>query len=245
MRSSEIKATAKEALKGHWFKAVIASFVASVFGATTLNSFSFSFDFSFSDTTTPDDGGENLTAALNVMTNSSYEQAWAFLGALVLAILAFVLVYSIIMMTIGSAVSIGYCQFNLDIIDGSDVKLRELFARFGQMGTAICAKILSAIYITLGLLLFIIPGIRMSFSYAMVNFVLAENPEMKAREALRESKRIMKKHKWKLFCLECSFILPIILCAFTLGIGFIWLVPYMNASYAAFYRNAKNEADFG
>ena len=245
MRSSEIQATAKEALKGHWFKAVIASFVASVFGATTLNSFSFSFDFSFSDTTTPDDGGENLTAALNVMTNSSYEQAWAFLGALVLAILAFVLVYSIIMMTIGSAVSIGYCQFNLDIIDGSDVKLRELFARFRQIGTAICAKILSAIYITLGFLLFIIPGIRLSFAYSMVNFVLAENPDMKAREALRESKRIMKRHKWKFFCLECSFILPIILCAFTLGIGFIWLIPYMNASYAAFYRNAKNEADFG
>ena len=250
MRSSEIKATAKEALKGNWFKAIFASFVASLFGASTIsnNSFSFNFDFSLPDTTVPEENGSDaVTTALNLVTeNGSYEQAMAMLGVLVLAFAAFMMIYGIVMLTVGSAVSIGYSQFNLDLIDGIKPKIGTLFACFGQIGTAIRAKLLAALYIFLGFIFFIIPGIRMSFSYAMVNFVMAENPDMNAREALRESKRIMKGHKWRFFCLECSFILPILLCLFfTLGIGFIWLTPYMNASYAAFYRSAKDEADFG
>ena len=244
MRSSEIKATAKEALKGHWFKAIIASFIASLFGASTLNSFSFSFEFDLPDTTIPEEGSDAIAAAFNMMTESgSYEQAWAGLTAFILAVLSILFVYSVVMLTIGSAVSIGYSQFNLDLVDGSDLRLGSLFARFGQIGTAICAKFLAALYIGFGFLLFIIPGVRMTYSYAMINFVMAENPDMNAREALRESKRIMKGHKWRLFCLDCSFIIPIILCIFTLGIGYIWLVPKMNASYAAFYRYAKDEAD--
>ena len=247
MRSSEIKATAKEALKGNWFIAIIASFIASIFGASTMNSFSFSLNFDFSDTTIPEENGSDAVAtAFNMIAeNGDYQQAWAVLSALILAFATSMMIYGIIMMTVGSVVSIGYSQFHLDIIDGAEAKIGTLFARFGQIKTAICAKLLAFIYVFLGLLLFIVPGISMSFSYAMINFVMAENPDMNAREALCESKRIMRGHKWKLFCLECSFIIPAFLCLFTLGIGFIWLTPYINASYAAFYRMAKDEADFG
>lgn len=93
------------------------------------------------------------------------------------------------------------------------------------------------IYSMLWSILFIIPGIIASYSYAMTSFVLADNPEMSANEAIRESKRLMKGNKWKFFCLQLSFIGLMIIGALTLGIGLIWIIPYQQATYAAFYRD--------
>ena len=55
-------------------------------------------------------------------------------------------------------------------------------------------------------------------------------------EVLRESKEMMHGNKMDLFLLHLSFIGWALLCVLTLGIGNLWLVPYMNASYASFYR---------
>lgn len=54
----------------------------------------------------------------------------------------------------------------------------------------------------------------------------------------------MKGFKLKLFLLYLSFIGWGILCVVTLGIGFLWLTPYINASKAVFYDNLR-EAYFG
>lgn len=71
----------------------------------------------------------------------------------------------------------------------------------------------------------------------MTSYILAENPEMSAGEAIDRSEELMKGNKWRLFCLQFSFIGWSILCAFTLGIGTLWLTPYMEAASAAFYRD--------
>ena len=248
MKSSDFKRIAKDSLRGNRFKAFIASIVAGFFGASTLNNTSVSFSFDFgTEPQPPVEDGDNITTAFNMVNESIQGDGEAFL-MLLLIFLGFMasvaFIYSIVMLTVGSAVSVGYCQFNLDIIDGGDATIGTLFSRFSQMKTAIFTKMLSALYILVGLVFLIVPGIRNAYAYSMANFVMAENPDMTAREVLRESKRVMKGQKWKLFCLECSFILPIILCVFTLGIGFIWLIPHANATYAAFYRNAKDEAGY-
>ena len=84
--------------------------------------------------------------------------------------------------------------------------------------------------------LFIIPGIVATYSYAMTEFILAEHPELTASEAIAQSKEMMTGNRWRLFCLHISFIGWDILCAFTLGIGNLWLRPYKQAANAAFYR---------
>ena len=89
----------------------------------------------------------------------------------------------------------------------------------------------------LWMLLFIIPGIVAAYRYAMTSFILAENPELTAGEAINCSKELMDGNKWRLFCLNFSFIGWIILCGFTLGIGYLWLTPYEQAANAAFYRD--------
>jgi uncharacterized membrane protein len=65
---------------------------------------------------------------------------------------------------------------------------------------------------------------------------------MNARQALKESRRIMRGNRWKLFCLQMSFLGLAFLSILTLGIGLIWLVPYQQAAIAVFYREAKKNA---
>jgi uncharacterized membrane protein len=81
----------------------------------------------------------------------------------------------------------------------------------------------------------IVPGIIKSFSYSQVYFILKDTPTISANEAITQSRKLMFGYKWKYFLLLLSFIGWGILSVITLGIGFIWLVPYMTASLAAFY----------
>lgn len=88
-------------------------------------------------------------------------------------------------------------------------------------------------------LLLIVPGIIKVFEYAMAPFILAENPEIGALEAIHRSSAMMKGHRFDLFYLILSFIGWYFLCILTLGIGFLWLIPYAETSVAAFYENLK------
>ena len=99
--------------------------------------------------------------------------------------------------------------------------------------------LLTQIYILLWTLLLIIPGIIKSLSYAMTPFVLRDNPEMKNNAAIELSMKLMDGHKGELFWLYLTFIGWGILCILTLGIGYFWLAPYMQASMAQFYEEVK------
>ena len=88
-------------------------------------------------------------------------------------------------------------------------------------------------------LLLIIPGFVMMFAYAMTPYILEEHPEIGPWDASTRSREMMKGHKFDLFYLYLSFIGWIILGVLTLGIGFFWLSPYMQAAKAAFYNDLK------
>ena len=85
-----------------------------------------------------------------------------------------------------------------------------------------------------------IPGIIAFYANIMGAYIMLENPELTAREALAKSREMMKGNKWRLFCLSFSFIGWDILAALTLGIGHLFLCPYVEAANAAFYRELKN-----
>lgn len=75
-----------------------------------------------------------------------------------------------------------------------------------------------------------------SIYYAMVAYIMADNSELTAKEIVEKSQELMKEHRWKLFCLGLSFIGWAILSVFTLGIGLFFLIPYMQVSFAEFYK---------
>ena len=91
------------------------------------------------------------------------------------------------------------------------------------------------LFVFLWTLLFVFPGIVAAYRYAMVPYLMAEFPELRVMEAIRESKRLMKGNKWRLFCLHFSFIGWDLLCTLTMGIGYLWLNPYRMVAETAFY----------
>jgi len=165
-------------------------------------------------------------------------------GFLVLiSVLSFLAIaFTILHFVIGGAITLGYVKFNLNLVDHKPATFAQLFSEFHRFGSAFFMQLLRNIYTFLWMLLFIFPGIYASYGYAMTPYILLENPEMTANEAITESKKLMDGNRWRLFCLEISFFGWMLLCAlFTLGIGIFWLSPYMEASYAAFYREIKAE----
>ena len=98
-----------------------------------------------------------------------------------------------------------------------------------------------SVKILLWCLLLFIPGIVMSFAYALTPYILHECPELSPWEASTRSREMMKGHKFELFYLYLSFIGWFILSILTCGVGFIWLIPYMQMSVAAFYEDLKSE----
>ena len=98
-------------------------------------------------------------------------------------------------------------------------------------------SLLNGIFIFLWTLLFIVPGIIKTYSYRLSYYILADNPSMSATEVRKRSIELMRGNKWRLFCLELSFIGWELLCILTLGILSFWVTPYYNAAIAEFYQS--------
>jgi uncharacterized membrane protein len=99
------------------------------------------------------------------------------------------------------------------------------------------------IFIILGAIPFIlIPVIYVSLSISQTWFVIANDENISGYDALKESWNLMKGKRLKLFLLELSFIGWAILSVLTLFIGFIFLAPYMQTSYAKFYDNLNESS---
>lgn len=86
-------------------------------------------------------------------------------------------------------------------------------------------------------LLLIVPGIIKAFEYRMVPYLLAENPEMNKKDALKTSSEMMYGNKWDAFVLDLSFFGWMMLAACTLGIvGIFYVDPYVAATDAELYK---------
>lgn len=212
MKIREFRAAAREALCGNWFVAVVAYVIVTIFS------------------------GSGLTLEMNS------EEMYAIAGGanvpteLLLVLLGTTLLFAVFSLVFSSLVTVGYAQFNIDLIDGEKPRIGTLFTKWRQIGKAIVASLFVFFRVFLGMIFFLIPGIVAAYSHAMVYHILAENPDMTVREAMAESRRIMKGNKFRFFRLQFSFIGWYLLVAITFGIAALWVVPYEQAAMAAFYR---------
>lgn len=224
--AKDFRKIARESLKGKWILAILVCLVAYFLGANPVFSTGGgSANSNFDE--------ETMTTIQN---GSIDERIWAVLLPVVTGIVVVAVIYVIAVLIIGGAVTLGYCRFNLGLVDKKKVQFMDLFSCFDRFGAGFCVQFLRGLFTFLWSLLFVIPGIIASYRYAMSAYILSEHPEMTASEAIAASKQMMIGNKWRLFCLEFSFIGWDILCLFTLGIGFLVLSPYKEAAYAAFYR---------
>lgn len=208
------RAEARRALQGNWGKAIAAAIV----GAMLSGGIGFSSG-----------SGVSEEGYLSVADH----EAWITMMTISVASL-------LIAFCIGGAIQLGWSKFNLNMVRNRPAKFRDLFSCFDRLGTGFCMVFLMGLFTFLWSLLLIVPGIIATYRYALTPYLLAEHPEMGVLDAIRESGRLMKGNKWRMFCLDFSFIGWALLVPFTFGIGTLWLTPYVYAAHAAFYEDVAH-----
>jgi uncharacterized membrane protein len=152
---------------------------------------------------------------------------------------SFLTLSSTLTLIIGGPLALGAAIFSLSISRGKEARLEQIFEGFNHFATALVTYLLLLLYIFLWMLLLIVPGIIAALGYSMTFYILADDPLIKPQDALKKSKSMMDGHKEKLFYLCLRFLLLAILCILTLGIGFLWLIPYVHVTMAKFYDDVK------
>lgn len=141
-------------------------------------------------------------------------------------------------------VSLGFTIFLLNTVRNAGAVLGNLLDGFGMVIRFIVLMVLESIFIALWSLLFIIPGIVAAFAYRQAVYLLIDHPEMSPFECLRESRRMMKGHKWELFGLDLSFLGWTILENFSYVGAFVmvYTLPYKGLTYALYYEALRGTA---
>ena len=233
--AAEFRRVARAALSGKWKMAILVALLATILGATG-NGFNVEFE------KIADAGYVAVEFAGTTIYSASISSADTigiqnFIAGTVSYLMVIAIVLAVAQFIIGCIVAVGYAKYNLDLMDGEEGKAGTLFDYFPQWKTMVKAGLLQAVFVFLWMLLFIIPGIIAALRYSMTNYILAENPEMGAMEAIDRSKELMDGNKWRFFCLGFSFIGWHILAGCVPVIGGLVLLPYTSAANAAFYRD--------
>jgi uncharacterized membrane protein len=138
---------------------------------------------------------------------------------------------------------LGMTIFSLSLSRNTGAKFEQMFEGFKKFGTALATYLLMLIFIILWSILLIVPGIIAALSYSQTFFILADDGSVGGREAIRRSKKMMDGYKWKYFCLQLRFLGWALLSILTLGIGFLWLLPYIQVSQAKFYDDLNSSPE--
>jgi uncharacterized membrane protein len=147
----------------------------------------------------------------------------------------------ILLLIIAGPLAVGMATFSLTLARKQEASLGQLFLGFSNFGISLAAYLLVTVFVLLWMLLLIVPGIIAAISYSMTFFIISEDSNIGAMEAIDKSKKMMYGYKWKYFCLGLRFIGWGILCILTLGIGFLWLMPYIYVTMAKFYEDVKTQ----
>lgn len=144
-----------------------------------------------------------------------------------------------ISLIISGPFAVGMAMFSLSLARNEEARLEQIFDGFKDFKRALITYLIMVINIVLRLLLLIVPGIIAAFSYAMTFYILADDNTIESNIALEKSKQMMEGNKLKLFYLGLHFFGWFLLCILTLGIGLLWLFPWMNVTMAKFYEDIK------
>jgi uncharacterized membrane protein len=117
--------------------------------------------------------------------------------------------------------------------------IADLFLGFKRFKDTFLLNFFTSLFVMLWTLLLIVPGIIAAIRYSMAYLIMAENPDMTALESITASKMLMEGHKMDFFSFVFSFAGWFLLGIFTIGIGFLYLVPYYNAAKVEFYEAIK------
>ena len=222
--TADFRAEARAALRGKWGISILVTLVAGLLGAGSS-------------------AGSSGTASSNATRyTDQYGHMMAEYAPIIITIFIVAFILAILFSILSGAVSLGQNSYYINLIRGDKPEFVTLFKHFNILFKAWGLLLYMSLLTLLWSLLFVIPGIIAAYRYAMAPYIMAQNPDIGIVEAVERSKEMMAGNKAHLFCLELTFIGWAILCVLTLGIGTLWLGPYMQASMAAFYLEVSGQS---
>lgn len=212
MNRIDLKNDAKESLKGKWAETIKVLLLLLIISIGTTILFKYVLHFGIYDYEIGKIGDEKITTTINYISP-----------------------------IIDSLLTFGYLSYFLKISRNEEVTCGELFSKMSMIFKFIVMSILIAIVVLIGSLCLIIPGIILAFGLSQTSLIILDNHDMSVIDAMKLSWNMMKGYKMDYFILILSFLGWAILLIFTFGIGYFWLIPYMQVTFTNFYNTIKEE----
>lgn len=219
--NTELRYMSRNQLKGSWLIPIIVCAIYSLV-FTILND-----DYSWFGLTAVNFGGGMYTWSANIGENVYHWSGFHMnLGW-------------IISMILSGPFMLGLTQYFIKFSRNDPQPVESLFNGFKKFTPSLVLYLLISIYTFLWTLLLIIPGIIAALSYSQAFYIMNDNPNISAMEAIDISKKMMDGHKLRYLVLNLSFIGWFILACLSFGIGFLWFNPYYHLTMANFYEDLK------
>ena len=138
---------------------------------------------------------------------------------------------------VAGPLTVGFSLVAINLVRKNNPQIENLFVPFNDFVRTLVLWLINTIFIALWSLLLIVPGIIKAISYSMSYYIIIDDINISANDARKKSMALMEGHKWRLFCLYCSFIGWILLSFLTFGILLFWVMPYIKVAHAEFYQS--------
>ena len=175
-----------------------------------------------------------------------FQNAWMVALAVCLLIGLMETAASGVIPAIGALLIIGPLEYGKAYLflkqtrDGQPMQFGDMFRGFqDDFGGTFLIGLMTSIFTALWSLLFVIPGIVKAYSYSMAYYIKLDHPDYGWKACIDESRRMMQGHKWERFVLDLSFLGWIIVGSLCLGVGSLWVTPYMEATRAQYYEYVR------
>ena len=147
---------------------------------------------------------------------------------------------------IGALLVVGPLEYGMAYIflkqarDHQPVQMGDMFRGFqDDFGGTFLIGLMTSLFTFLWSLLFVIPGIVKAYAYSMAYYIKLDHPDYGWNACITASRQLMNGHKWEKFVLDLSFLGWIIVGSLCLGVGTLWVTPYMEAANAQFYEYVR------
>jgi len=186
------------------------------------------------------DNRHSIKSITSDITNSGIFPSMAFFVMVAIGIGLFFIALRIFL---GYPLEVGGRKYFIQSAEYKDNQRCFSFAFDGSNYKGIVpTMLLRAVQNFLWYLLLIIPGIVKSYAYRMVPYILADNPDIGAKKAIKLSNEMTEGHKFDIFVLDLSFIGWYLLGVLALFVGVLFVMPYENATNAELYLVLRKNA---
>lgn len=234
---TQYKLTAKEKLKGNWGSAALCTFLLFLNVAIVITLMTI-IGMLVLAPVVAGLAGSNLTANSTIAEVLKNASTFNFFMIMIILLFAFVLCSAIL----SAYLTKKQIQISEKLYQGEKLSGGSMYSDFKYTWKMFCLIFMVNLFTALWSMLFVIPGIYKSLTYTYAPFILLENPEMSVLDCITMSRKVAKGHAMGLFVLYLSFIGWMIVSSFTLGIGTLFLTPYMNLATYCSYKALNGDS---